>query len=321
MYAYCVGELRLSEDATWKRLQAARAARRFPALLPAIAEGRLHLAAVCLLAPHLTEGNADELITAAVHKSKGEIEQLLAHRFPRTEVLPLVVGLPAAVPQPSVQPAPGQVEVSAPGIEAADQPGPEPKPQPAPGQVGPPALERIEVPAPRARVAPLAPQRFTLQVTIGQETLEKLRHAQALLGHQLPSGEIAQVLDRALDALISQLEKRKFAATSRPRGDRRRTSQNPRHVPAEVKRTVWERDGGRCTFVSDGGKRCPARARLEFDHVEPVARGGLATVAGIRLRCRAHNQYDAEQVYGAGFMHQKREAAQRAAAEKRAQVT
>src|SRR6267143_3812820 len=54
MHAFCVDELRLSEDAASKRIQAAWAARRFPALLYALAEGRLHLAAVCLLAPHLT---------------------------------------------------------------------------------------------------------------------------------------------------------------------------------------------------------------------------------------------------------------------------
>jgi hypothetical protein len=55
MHAYCVEELRLSEDAAKKRIQAARAARRFPALFTAVAEGRLHLAAVCLLAPYLTQ--------------------------------------------------------------------------------------------------------------------------------------------------------------------------------------------------------------------------------------------------------------------------
>src|SRR5437867_7820404 len=54
MYVYCVEELRLSEDATRKRIQAARAARKFPALFDALADGRLHLSGVVLLAPHLT---------------------------------------------------------------------------------------------------------------------------------------------------------------------------------------------------------------------------------------------------------------------------
>src|SRR5262249_16520070 len=136
------------------------------------------------------------------------------------------------------------------------------------------APARIE---PRPKMTPLAPERFALQLTIGQGTHDKLRYAQELLGHQVPSGDVAHVLDLALDALIEKLEKRKFAATRRPPGSRK-ASTRKRHIPAEVKRTVWERDGGRCTFVSAAGQRCPSRTRLEYDHVVPVARGGRSTV-------------------------------------------
>jgi hypothetical protein len=169
-------------------------------------------------------------------------------------------------------------------------------------------------------VRPLAPGRFALQFTIGQDTHEKLRYAQTLLSHRLPSGDVAQVFDLALDVLLRQLEQQKFAATSRPRGHSRRSSGNPRCIPARVKRAVWERDQGRCTFVSAAGQRCPSRKLLEFDHVDPVARGGQATVEGVRLRCRSHNQYEAERTFGAGFMTEKREQARCAAAEARARA-
>ena len=66
-----------------------------------------------------------------------------------------------------------------------------------------------EAPAPRPKVAPLSPQRFLLQLTIGQSAHDKLRYAQALLGHQVPAGDVAEVLERALDALI---EARRAAA-------------------------------------------------------------------------------------------------------------
>jgi hypothetical protein len=171
---------------------------------------------------------------------------------------------------------------------------------------------------PRPKVAPLSAGRYALQVTIAADTHEKLRYAQALLGHAVPTGDLAEVLDRALDALVAQLEKQKFAKTSRP--GRPRSSDDPRHIPAHVKRAVWERDRGRCSFVSDSGHRCDSPANVEFDHVDPVARGGEATVDGIRLRCRAHNQYEAECVFGAGFMETKREAAKLAAAEARAKT-
>jgi len=86
MFAYCVEELHFSEDAAYKRIQAGRAARQFPVLFTALTEGRLHLAAICLLAPHLTCENAEELVAACTHRPKAEIERWLGDRFefPRT---------------------------------------------------------------------------------------------------------------------------------------------------------------------------------------------------------------------------------------------
>jgi hypothetical protein len=69
--------------------------------------------------------------------------------------------------------------------------------------------------------------------------------------------------------------------------------------------------------VSAGGRRCKARRFLEFDHAVPVARGGTATVEGLRLRCRAHNQYEADRAFGAEFMRRKRHGARLARAEAR----
>jgi hypothetical protein len=299
IFSYCVGELRLSEDVAYKRIQAARTAREFPAIFAALADGRLHLTGVLMLAPHLAPDKAAELLAAASHQSKAGIERLLAERFPRPDLLPR---LEAIGPSPSAgQLAPERVASHGTSV-----------PQPVLGQA--------DASLPRPKLAPLAPQRFALEVTIGEDTHKKLRYAQALLGHQVPSGDLAQVLDRAFDALIGQLERRKFAATTRPRSHPRRPSANARHIPAEVKRAVWERDGGRCTFVTETGQRCPARSRLEFDHTQEVARGGRATVAEIRLRCRAHNQYQAECTFGTAFMRHKREEARRAAAATRARA-
>jgi 5-methylcytosine-specific restriction endonuclease McrA len=161
-------------------------------------------------------------------------------------------------------------------------------------------------PAARTRLAPRSPGRFAWQVTVDQETQDLLRYVQSLLGHSVPSGDVATVLKRSLNSYVRELEQQKFARCVRSRP--RRSSANGRYVPAEIRRTVWQRDGGQCTFVSESGRRCEARTRLEFDHIDPVARGGQTTADRMRLRCRAHNQYDAECTYGAGFMREKREA-------------
>lgn len=289
MHAYCVGRLFFSDDAAYNRITAARSARRFPCIFDAVADGRLHVTGVRLVAPYLTPENANELLAAASHRSKPEIESLLAQRFGR--------------PQPPAAKLVAATQFQTHRIVQAHVPQVDPdQAELVPERVDPSAElvpERVEGSFP----PPL--EQFRLHVTLGRSTHDKLRYAQALLGHAVPSGDVTQVLDRALDALIGQLEKRKFGATKKPRAQARPFVRK-RHIPARTRRAVWERDQGRCTFESDDGHRCGTRRLLEFDHVDPIARGGQATADRIRLRCRAHNQYEAERVFGAEFMRQKR---------------
>jgi hypothetical protein len=276
---------------------------------------------VLMLARRLTPANVDELVAAATHKSRFEIQQLLAERFPQPDLperLQTIDPFPAATTELSLgmldQLAPEQVRVTIPEQPARVSPDAAPfeitRTEPA---------KRIQPPPQAQRVTPLAPSRFGFQCTLDQETYDLLQRARALTGHQNPSGEIVPVLKRALELLVGQLEKQKFAATTRP--GRARGCTSARGIPASVKRAVWERDGDRCAFVSDEGRRCEARARLEFDHIEPAARGGEPTVANLRLLCRAHNQYAAERAFATGFMDQKRGEAAHARSSTRAGQT
>ena len=310
MFAWCVAVLRFSEDAACNRIRVARTARRHRMIFAMLAEGRLSLTAVVMLAPYLTEENAEGLLAAAVHQSKAGIQQLLAGRFPRADLperiepLFLTSSRGPSTPERMVEPAVAAAPASDPmgGATAGDVSVPErmksvlaPLP---PGPAGPPV---------RARVAQLAPGRFGVQFTFDEDAYRTLCEVQALLGHAAPAGDVAAVIHRALAFYKAHLEKRKYAATGRPHRHAGRGSVNPRYIPAEVKRAVWQRDGGQCTFVTTTGRRCTARTRLEYDHVAPVARGGRATAGNLRLRCRAHNQYAAECEFGAGFMSWRRE--------------
>ena len=197
MLTYCMGELGLSEDAAKKRIQVARASRDYPAILDALAEGRVHLAGLRLLAPRLTPENTDELLSAATHKSMDEIERLLAKRYPKSEVVASVNAIPATQPMLAAE-------------EASEH------------DAGP-------------------------EVVANPECEGAARH--------------------------------------------------PR----------------------ESGRRCEVRGEVEFEHKTEVARGGEATVDGLQLRCRGHNQFTAEQTFGAGFMQAKREAAKAAAARRKAE--
>jgi hypothetical protein len=109
-------------------------------------------------------------------------------------------------------------------------------------------------------------------------------------------GDLAAIFDRALTLLVEHLERTKLGHAKRPRHSAG-VADGSRHIPSSVKRAVWDRDAGCCAFSGREG-RCNERGFLEFHHVVPYARGGTATVDNIQLRCRAHNQYEAEEAFG-----------------------
>jgi hypothetical protein len=86
LYAYCRGHLGLPEHASYNRMEAARAARRFPVIVPMLADGRLSLTTVRVLAPHLDGENHLALLGNAIGKSKDEVKELVARWFPKANV-------------------------------------------------------------------------------------------------------------------------------------------------------------------------------------------------------------------------------------------
>jgi len=174
---------------------------------------------------------------------------------------------------------------------ALTTPDPSSPPTPAPDQAVRP------LPIRPAAVEPLSPDRYKLQLTIGENTLEKLRLAKDMLGHAIPSGDDAAVLDRALTVLLVDLAKKKFSDTPQPRRSRG-TKPGARYPSAQVQRAVWVRDLGRCAFVGTTGHRCNERRFVEFHDVDPYVLGGEATVDQIELRCRRHNDYEGRLYFG-----------------------
>ena len=65
-----------------------------------------------------------------------------------------------------------------------------------------------------------------------------------------------------------------------------------RYIPAPVRRQVWRRDGGCCSYVDPhSGRRCGSRFLLELDHIVPFALGGSAEPGNLRLHCSAHHRF------------------------------
>jgi len=288
LYVYCRDALGLSEGESYNRIEVARAARRFPIILEMLAAGAVNLTAVRLIAPHLTAANHREVLDSARGKKKSEIEEIVARLSPRPDVAASARKLPALRLQaspPVVAPVEAPVLSGASGVDLA---------APAPSEIG---FTPEPLSVSRASVAPLSPDRYKLQLTIGGETLEKLRLATDMLGHAIPSGDDAAVLDRALTVLLVDLARKKFADTRKPRPLRAKDPRT-REASASDKRAVWVRDLGRCAFIGPSGHRCNERRFVEFHHVDPYALGGETTVDNIELRCRRHNDYEGRLYFG-----------------------
>jgi HNH endonuclease len=277
LFTYCTQMLHLSEHAAYGRIEAARAAGRFPIILSLLTDGSITLTTIGLLSPHLNDGNCQELLERARHKSRREVEAIVAALRPRP-ALPSTI---RKLPTPTRALACGAI--MRPLVEVAQQRETS-------------ALASVQ-PGRPSIVAPLAPEQYKVQFTVSRDTYDKLRRAQDLLRHSIPDGDPATIFDRALTLLLDAVGKKRLAASTRPAPAPRVCAPRSRHIPAAIKRAVWRRDDGRCAFVGRQG-RCTERGFLEFHHVVPYAGGGQATISNIQLRCRSHNAYEAELWFG-----------------------
>jgi len=270
LFTYCVQVLHMSEHAAYHRIEGARVARKFPIVLEMVKSGELTLTNAALLGAHLTADNHRALLASVRHKTKREVEHQIASLAPRPDVTPLVRRVVATT---------AVADRTKPEVPAAGlTPG-----QPVPARTS-------EVRRTPATVAASASDRYLVKVTISADGHAKLRKAQDLLRHSIPNGDPAAIIERGLTLLVEHLERAKTAKTLRPRRSPRR-SRRSRHIPAAVRRTVWQRDQGQCAFVGSQG-RCRETGRLEFHHIVPFADGGATDVANLSLRCQAHNSYE-----------------------------
>lgn len=77
-------------------------------------------------------------------------------------------------------------------------------------------------------------------------------------------------------------------------------------IPSAVRHQVWLREGGQCSWRHPDGVRCAEKKMLELEHIEMVWRGGSEELNNLTLRCRYHNQVQAEQILGFRYMEMKR---------------
>jgi hypothetical protein len=235
LFDFCLRRLHMSEGAAFRRINAARLVRRFPGLLCHIESGAVHLSTLVLLRDHFAESNIDELVAATSGNTKREVEELVARRAPRPDVPSRIRKLPGPVGERAPAAAPGALFGAAPAAAAAAAPGAlfgaAPAAAAAPGALfgaapapalgalfgAAPAAASSAAPRVPARIEPLSASRYKVQLTVSAELREKLERAKDLMRHRNPSGDLAVVVEEALDALVAKLEKERLGKAIRPR--------------------------------------------------------------------------------------------------------
>lgn len=289
MWDFCVERLGMSHGEASRRLNAARLVRQFPTLLGRIERGEIHLSSLKILGKYLRESNVEQLLDEATRKSKFEVQEIVARHFPRADVEERAVEL---------NPTPGQAALEQ-AISSA------------------PATSTPNTAT--SRVVPLSATTYMVQLTMSKDGWETLNRAKDLMGHRIPNGDTVAVIEAALKVLVAKLENERLGKTSRPQSRVRPSLDG--QISQATRREVFERDGEQCTFVDAKGRRCKCRKRLELDHIVPRARGGSDDASNLRVVCRTHNRYYAEEIFGvehvAERIHCRQEQAQRVMKEER----
>ena len=328
LWAFCQRALHLREGPAALRITAMRALRRLPALAEALRDGRLCLTTVRLLEPILADENAAEIIARASYKTKAEVERLVVTIQPRSSPKDGVRKLPGRPQAVSVAAPP--LEATLPLAAALRRSMPASQPGMASSATDDPAARKavaaaipalaaapttpVRAPASRPTVEPVAADTYSIRVTVDAAFKDELDQLKSLLSHKIPNGELRDVLREAVRCAIEKHGKRRGAVepkTRRAPAPELASSDDGRGkassgIPAEVRREVWKRDKGRCTWRGRDGRRCESTWRLELDHIHPAGLGGPSTVGNTRLLCAAHNMLHAEQTYGREHMAQFR---------------
>jgi hypothetical protein len=269
LYNYCHRHLGLSRASAFRRAEVAGLMIRCPVVSKVVQEGTVTLRSLVALREVINEANCAEVLARARGLTEEQAELLALDYRPRRAPAGEVVRPLTSYEQELVSAGTGQRSYPASLRESAQ---------------------------------PVTRDLRRLAVTVSADFMAELGEVRSALSHKIPDGDFEKVVREGFRLLLDRHRKAK-GLTEKPLATRRPT-RSKRHVPAAVKREVFARDKGACTWPMADGSTCGSKVRLEFDHIVEVAAGGEATPDNIRLLCRSHNQRKAEQVCGAEFMAQ-----------------
>lgn len=292
LFDYCVQRLHLSEGSVASRIHIANVSIRFPQVLVALSANRLSLTVAGLLAPHLSRDNVDELLSDCAGMTKNAVLEHLVTLAPKPVFEPSIRKRPEPKPVRGVTPP-----ASAPAHEET-----------TPKQPRPPSSLNILQPA-RA-------DEFNFRFSADRDFKDKFERLAEVMGVENAQKHMAEIIEKALDIALEKKDPKKKLERRKARQRQSRPDEiveNPRndepaksrYIPSEVVERIHARARHQCEYAGPDGTRCSSRTGLQIDHVRPFAIFLSNDERFLRLLCPAHNQLEAEHVYGAAFIQRK----------------
>jgi hypothetical protein len=332
LFAFLHVELRLSRSAAFYRKSAAELLQRFPEVIEPLRDGWLCLSTIAELAKVLTDDNREVVMPRFFGLSSREAQELVAELQPRpVPSTRMVVTGPLSRPAPSVARTSLALLAHAPAPPADADPNVVPLSRVLTSEFanGGGADAGFDRPAiKRDEIVPLTAEIRRVHFNVSKQVVQKLVAAREGLSHAIPGATMEQVLEAALDLLLEKQARARGmvkrprrvlpaalrpkaplvtegqttpsgnCSVARPEGRAVRRTGPREPIPAAVRRAVWERDAGRCSWPLDGGGCCGSTHRLELDHIVPWAEGGPSTVENLRVVCGRHNTLAARRAFG-----------------------
>jgi hypothetical protein len=146
---------------------------------------------------------------------------------------------------------------------------------------------------PEDKLKPLNQTDVLVQFVADQSLIDKLDALKGLLAHTNYEGNLSKLIDKIADMALERLKPKEPTAE-----EVQALEKNPvvasksRNIPKSVKRVVWKRDQGRCTYQDPKtGKKCDSSHSIDFDHIIPYSWGGTHQPKNIQLLCSPHHAY------------------------------
>lgn len=219
LFDFLMTRLGQSEDVAYRWMWGARLLRSFPLAYELLVSGRIHLTSLMLLKPHLTEENHREWLMVAAGKSKREIEKIVATRRPKPDVPARVRKLPEPAASQRADRGERVLDdgelaevVRSPAPNKSSHTGDPVDRKVTQSLSGDSSPASIGISSRETKIRPLSEHSYRVVFTASQRMKTKLDRAAELVSHKIPPTDLPMLIERALDLLIVQEERRRYGS-------------------------------------------------------------------------------------------------------------